>query len=392
MEMKNGITIGLGHNTDGKTMDWRDFGVTTVDDIKRKISVYAFGKPSIWTDIFVFQGKRNEFVIRNVKYNKKNDTYGIYFNDNINKIDKNWHEKIYATFVEHPLVSQYENINIQRYEMTDGKIGDKFMNLNIRLDNLFFQSIDTKTRIEINDVNNYDMEQLVDIRLEISEMDKIIAKKKDITSFENTEDKSELDGGTELKLNKDDVEKDIEAYESIIEKMLDDFRYLKENFVNRRIEMQANINKFSKINLLIAKINSSVNSESVQGYEKKNETEDVGERAFQLLVSKGMELLNSIHTFDEIKIENIQRHGKKKDKEEENEKELKINLKQTLYLNGCGNNKKLKLIGNNVQNNILLYGTDGGNTNKNTDISIDECIIFDLQFNKFRFFIIDDGG
>ena len=173
---------------------------------------------------------------------------------------------------------QIQQLQKLRNEMSDEKIGDKFMILNTRLENLFRRSIDTKTSIKINDVNNYNMEQLVDIRLEISEMDKIIEKKKDITLFENTEDEIELDGGKELELKKDDVEKDREECESIIEKMLDDFRYLRENFVNRRIEVEENINELGKIELIAEKIESSMNFQVVQGYGKKKEKEKERER------------------------------------------------------------------------------------------------------------------
>ena len=132
------------------------------------------------------------------------------------------------------------------------------------------------------------MDQLADIKLEISKMDYLIRKKK------NTEGRIELGEDSELGLEQDGVEKikdagiekDREECELIVEKMLGELRILKDNFENRRKEVEVNIIKFSKINLLIEKISSSVNYDIVQGYERDNE--------YQVLVNKGIELLNEI--------------------------------------------------------------------------------------------------
>ena len=132
------------------------------------------------------------------------------------------------------------------------------------------------------------MDQLADIKLEISKMDDLIRKKK------KTDDRIGLGEDSELGLEQDSVEKvkdagiekDREECELIVEKMLGELRILKDNFENRRKEVEVNIIKFSKINLLIEKISSSVNYDTVQGYERDSE--------YQILVSKGIELLNEI--------------------------------------------------------------------------------------------------
>ena len=287
-------------------MDWYNFDVITVDDIKRKIIVYAFGKPSIWTEIFAFQGKRNECVIKNVKYNKSNNTYSIYFNDNINNIDKNWYEKINDTFVERPLISQYENIKIHkknkqiqdfkslekiREEMTDEKIDQKFMVLIARLDHLIQKPFGINTLIKTDKINN-GFDQMVDIRLEINKMDKLIVKKKDTENRIKLGEEIELQQGNEVKMKDLMVEKEREECEIIVEKILDECSYLQEMFENRRKEVEENINRFDKIKVMMEKIESSMNSEVVQGYGKNKEKEKEIEREFQEVVSKGIELLN----------------------------------------------------------------------------------------------------
>ena len=66
--------------------------------------------------------------------------------------------------------------------------------------------------------------------------------------------------------------------EIIVEKILDDFSCLKENFETRRVEVEENINKLCKIELIAKKIESSMNFQMVQGYEKKKKKEKEKER------------------------------------------------------------------------------------------------------------------
>ena len=70
------------------------------------------------------------------------------------------------------------------------------------------------------------------------------------------------------------VEREREECEIIVEKMLDEFSYLKENFENRKIEVEENINKLDQIELIAEKTESSMNFQVVQGYGKKKEREE----------------------------------------------------------------------------------------------------------------------
>ena len=103
---------------------------------------------------------------------------------------------------------------------------------------------------------------------------------------ENTENKDKLGKDTVLELTQENVdkikelivEKEIEECEKVVGKILDDFRCLKENFGNRRIEIEENVNTFGKIELIVEKIESSMNFQVVQGYGKKKEKEKERER------------------------------------------------------------------------------------------------------------------
>ena len=103
---------------------------------------------------------------------------------------------------------------------------------------------------------------------------------------ENIQDKIKIGEDMELQVKMKDsmIEKDREECELLIEKMSEEFKILKNNFENRRKEVEMNIDKFSKIDVLIRKINSSVNYKTVQGYGKRKEKE---EKEYQELVSKG---------------------------------------------------------------------------------------------------------
>ena len=109
---------------------------------------------------------------------------------------------------------------------------------------------------------------------------------------ENIEDKNKL--GEEEKMVKMEnlmIEREREECEIIVGKFLDDCSNLKENFENRRKEVEENINNIGKINIIIEKIKSSVNFDEVQGYEKKKEEEKERDREYQEVVSKGKQLL-----------------------------------------------------------------------------------------------------
>ena len=387
--MKNGITIGLGYNTDGKRINWHDVGVITVDDIKRIISVYAFGKSSIWTDIFVFQGKRTEIVIKNVKYNKKNDTYSIYFNDNINKIDKNWHEKIYATFVEHPLVSQFENINIYKKNkqtkdeqqlVRDFKLLNKMCDAIARFKTKTFDIIDFEFKMEMK------QQIFIEIQNLVNKMDQIEKEKRIVNNLEK-DIKFDENEVKIVKIKDLLIEKERAKCECQVKKLLDDCMGLKENFENRRKEVEGNISKLGEIE----KIESSMNSQVVQGYEKEKEKEM--ETQFQMVVSKGMELLNVdiqyIPTINTI-LESISM-SVSMDSNNAFYNELcvvsgkhGILLTKLLLLNAKANCEKM------IQ--IMLFSCLSGRTIGMVLDTGDGVCADDHLICKVGFFIIDDGG
>ena len=88
------------------------------------------------------------------------------------------------------------------------------------------------------------------------------------------------------KINDLKIEREREECELIMENMLDKLKYLKEKYENRRIEVEENINKLGKIDVITEKIKSSVNCEVVQGYGKKEGKEKEREEEFQEVVSK----------------------------------------------------------------------------------------------------------
>ena len=74
------------------------------------------------------------------------------------------------------------------------------------------------------------------------------------------------------------VERERDECETIVEKMLDELMELKEDFKNRRIEMEDNINKLDRINKIDEEIKSSMNFDVVQGYLRKEGKEKERER------------------------------------------------------------------------------------------------------------------
>ena len=105
-----------------------------------------------------------------------------------------------------------------------------------------------------------------------------------LTLARNTENGIEL--GKEMELQPGNVveikdlmiEREREKCEVIVGKILDDFRCFKENFENRRIEVEGNINKLGEIELIARKIESSMNFQVVQGYGKKKEKQNERDR------------------------------------------------------------------------------------------------------------------
>ena len=109
----NGFTISLSYNANGKREKWNDFGVFGVADFNMKLENYAKRYLIIFTDI---KNNNKYSAIETIKYNENDGIYCIIFNDNINTIDKNWHEKLYTAFVRYPLFSSVENIGINTKE------------------------------------------------------------------------------------------------------------------------------------------------------------------------------------------------------------------------------------------------------------------------------------
>ena len=124
-----------------------------------------------------------------------------------------------------------------------------------------------------------------------------------------------------------------------------------------------------------------MNRESVQGYGKKKEKEEERDRESQTIVCKGIEIVK-------IKSQKI----------------------LTIIVNNRGSKE---LIGNSVENIKLSNGTSDRKINVNIDISVNtytitvlkcdckflrdigndgSCQCHDYLMNKFKFFIIDDGG
>ena len=65
------------------------------------------------------------------------------------------------------------------------------------------------------------------------------------------------------------IKRERDECEIVVKKILDEFSYLKKNFENRKIEVEENINKYGKINLIVEKIQSSMNFDVVQGCENR---------------------------------------------------------------------------------------------------------------------------
>ena len=108
----NGFTINMSCNNTGKQVNWNNFGICNVTDFEVMLNDYANRCLTIWTDIDRFNGNNKQSVIKNITYDDNSNQYCIIFNDNIKNIDGNWHEKLYTAFVNYPLVSQCERIDI----------------------------------------------------------------------------------------------------------------------------------------------------------------------------------------------------------------------------------------------------------------------------------------
>ena len=289
----------------------------------------------------------------------------------------------------------------------------------------------TELQSESISIQHTNMMEVADIRSQISEMDKHIGKKKELADGKNSaksddgsllveSENMELKQGNVVKMKSLMMERETEEREILMKKILDDVNHLKENFENRTIEVEENINKFGKINLIVEKIESSMNFEIVQGYEKKKEKEE-REREFQVVVSKGIELLNTYlhHGIHGNHVNNINIHDLTVDFETHDiqlngVEHLEIvdieimesshqNISTIVLKNGCVNNQELKELsrndvesGKNIINVTALSGTiidlnpDGKFL---CDIGNDcdyDC--HDYLTSKFNFFTIDDGG
>ena len=110
----NGFSIFLQRKTLHMKSNWNDFGICNENDLKQLLHEYARKYITIWTDIDRYNNNtaNNNCVIKDIKFDDYNDYYHVIFNDNINDIDPNWHEKLYAAFVKYPLVCELESIII----------------------------------------------------------------------------------------------------------------------------------------------------------------------------------------------------------------------------------------------------------------------------------------
>ena len=129
---------------------------------------------------------------------------------------------------------------------------------------------------------------------------KVLAKK--IISVGNIDDKIKL--CEEIGINQGNmidlmIEREREKCETIVENILNEVSYLKENFENRRKEVDENINKFGEIHLIFEKMKSSMNFQEVQRYEEKEKEK---EREYQDLISKGKEKLKCVAEGSEVEI------------------------------------------------------------------------------------------
>ena len=111
----NGFSIYIPSKTINTQTNWNDFNICNENDFAQLLNNYAKKYVTIWTDIYRSNnsnnGNNNTMVIQNIKLNEYNE-FNVTFSENIKNIDPNWHEKIYAAFVKHPLVCEFENITI----------------------------------------------------------------------------------------------------------------------------------------------------------------------------------------------------------------------------------------------------------------------------------------
>ena len=189
-----------------------------------------------------------------------------------------------------------------------------------------------------------------------------------IISVGNIDDKIKLGDDIEVKQgNMKDlmIEKEREECEIIVEKMLNEVCYLKENVENRRIEMEENISKIGKITLIAEKIKSSMNFETVQGYGKKNERKEQKESEFQTIISKGKEILNT----NMMTVKN----GWKDSVEE---KQIRTYVKSL----------------NCALNGVLADVKNLDTTNKDGTVNANNLRYKTYEWNKYRFLFLCDIG
>ena len=92
----NGFTIGT---------PCKGFNIRNVNEFTQLFNAHAMKHKTIFKDIL------DTNVIQDIKFNEYHE-YQVIFGDNITQIDKNWHEKVYAALVKHPLMGDSEKINI----------------------------------------------------------------------------------------------------------------------------------------------------------------------------------------------------------------------------------------------------------------------------------------
>ena len=264
-----------------------------------------------------------------------------------------------------------------------------------------------KLKLKINDnIVSYGkcLDELIPIQ-RIKDECNVISDK--IKLGRNTEDKSTLGEDIELKqvnvVKMKDlmIEKERKECEIIMEKILDELSHLKENFENRRIEMEKNINTFDEINLIVEQLKSSMNFETVQGYGKKNgkQEEREREREFQVIVSKGIELLNEL--IDNKQYDYLQQNIKNFRNNNSISNNCMMMSPEQSGINGSNFYGSYYKLLQNVK--LLICGLDGNINENDSEYGIHDWnskgkFIFSCDIgnnyvtSKVGFFIMDDGG
>ena len=199
----------------------------------------------------------------------------------------------------------------------------------------------------------------------------------------NTENKIKFGEDTAIESKQDNVykikdlktEKEREECELIMEKMLDELKYLKENYENRRIEVEENNIKLCKIQSIVEKIESSMNFQIVQGYGKKKEKEKEKERTDLYVGDEKQVKCDFKNAFYDQLCVVLEKYGI---------------LLTELLLNPKANCEKMIQIMFETFNVLKLFlsgRTIGMALDTGDGVFVDDHLIC-----KVGFFIIDDGG